>query len=123
MPYSIARDEKLDVTRIVFKGRLDLGELMGGMREARAVPGHSYRTLFVVSPDTEIALSSADIRMVAEALRREREADAPHGRSAVVAPGALAFGLARMLQAYWEESPSDLRVFHDEREALDWLVA
>jgi hypothetical protein len=106
MPCTIARDEDLDVTRIAFKGQVDQAGLLEGVRSARSLPGHSYRTLMVVSTDTDL----------------ERSDDAPRGRTAVVAPTDLAFGLARMTQVFMEEGPAEVRVFHSEEDALAWLA-
>jgi hypothetical protein len=122
MPCTIARDEDLDVTRIAFKGQVDQAGLLEGVRSARSLPGHSYRTLMVVSTDTDLQLSSSDLRQIARALRVERSDDAPRGRTAVVAPTDLAFGLARMTQVFMEEGPAEVRVFHSEEDALAWLA-
>lgn len=122
MPYDFTRDDKLDVTRLAFKGRVDLNHLLEGVRAARSLTNHSFRTLLVVSPETEPELSSRDLRLLARALREERPKNAPHGRTAIVAPSDLAFGLARMTQVFMEDNPSDVQVFHGEVEATEWLI-
>jgi hypothetical protein len=44
-------------------------------------------------------------------------------RTAVVLSRTLSFGIARMYQAFAEESPETIKIFHDTREALRWLDA
>jgi len=122
MSFEITRDESIDVTRITFAGHVDHDQLLEGVRAARELPSHSYRTLLVAGPDTKVDLSSHDLRSIARALRDERAADAPRGQTAIVAPTSLVFGLARMTQVFMEEGPAEVRVFQTHAEATAWLI-
>jgi hypothetical protein len=122
MTFKITLDESTHVTRIAFDDRLDRIHLLEGVRAARELPGHQYRTLMIVAPDAVLDLSSDDLRSIARALRGERPENAPRGLTALVAPTSLAFGLARMVQVFMEEGPAEVCVFQNEIDATQWLL-
>ena len=42
-------------------------------------------------------------------------------KTSVYSPNDIAFGLARVYEAWTSESPEEIRVFRNEKEALNWL--
>ena len=61
-----------------------------------------------------------DIRRIAGLLSRSLERIA-EGRAAVVVSQAVSFGMMRMLQAYVDGIPFEIRIFYDLAEARRWL--
>jgi hypothetical protein len=45
------------------------------------------------------------------------------GRTAVVAPDDVTYGLSRMGQVYLEDLPLEFQVFRNREDALSWLTA
>jgi len=69
-------------------------------------------------------ISSSFVRRLAKEVR-ELGAIRPGGKSAVVAPKDLIFGLARMFQIMTDEKgfPFTIKVFRSFDEAMQWLLA
>jgi hypothetical protein len=64
--------------------------------------------------------TSDDIQALAAAIGKRLNHD-DHHKVAIAAPQDLAYGLARMYEAYTGELPTELKVFRSKDEALDWL--
>ena len=68
------------------------------------------------------ALSAADVQMVAEhtAARAHSRTD---GKTALVAPKDIGFGLSRMFQVFADlaDHQSEVKVFRTREEALEWI--
>ena len=120
MTYQLERDESNAFSRLTLSGVVEVDGLLEAVRAMWASPQHDQRTLMIIAPGAEIALTGDDIRIAAGALSRER-ADVRPGRAAVVAPSDLVYGLARMIQVLMREVPTDLQVFRAEQDAMDWL--
>jgi len=69
--------------------------------------------------EAQFDLSSSDVREIAEfILARQREE--PPERMAFVAPRDVDFGMARMFEAFRDDSRTAFRVSRDYDEALSW---
>ncbi|REJ82784.1 MAG: hypothetical protein DWQ36_05825 [Acidobacteria bacterium] len=67
-------------------------------------------------------LRSEDLRRIAGHVRRSAALRA-NGRTAMIAPGDLAYGMGRVLEVLreLEELPLEFRVFRTATEAAEWL--
>ena len=70
------------------------------------------------------ALSAADIQMVAEHTAA-RAHSRTEGKTALVAPKDIGFGLSRMFQVFADlaDHEGDVKVFRTRDEAMEWLDA
>lgn len=75
-------------------------------------------------------MSHADVAHITPGILRrfikraaELGANRPGGRTAIIAPDDLQYGLARMSEAFaeMESAPYSLRAFRDQEEAFQWL--
>jgi hypothetical protein len=100
-------------------GVLSRADLSGHMNRLTRDPQFhpSFSQLLDFREVTEIAFSSEDVVELAEI-----RIFSPESKRAMVAPGALKYGLARMYESH-RESKGDLfiRVFTGYQEAVDWL--
>ncbi|MDX1483990.1 MAG: hypothetical protein R3229_05870 [Alphaproteobacteria bacterium] len=105
-----------------FDGRMDWRALWEGMLESTKDPG--YRTGFDVVSDmttADLDLGSEDAKRLAE--KTIGEPTMKYHRVAVVAPGLLQFGIARMFGMLSDDTDvfSAYRVFTDFSDARAWL--
>lgn len=70
--------------------------------------------------DATLELSYADMQQIVERLR-SGETRLAGQRWAVIASGAVQFGLARMFEALADELPMETQVFREEGAARAWL--
>lgn len=121
MIYKAERDDGREFTRLTISGSVNLESLLEALLALLGSPGFNYRTLLVYEQDTEFDLSEEDLRGVAAFATTARPANAPYGRTAVVAPRAVIFGLNRMYEVFGESIPAAFHVFRDIDEAIEWL--
>ncbi len=89
-----------------------LNMVRGGLRPEYALTDLSAVTSFAVSAD-EIARNAELNRGIANLV--------PSARVAIIAPSAVVYGMARMWQAYMDDTGWKSRVFRLREEALLWL--
>jgi hypothetical protein len=65
--------------------------------------------------------SAAALRQLVDIVRSKLSCLATQPRIAVVAPGDLSFGLARMFEAFSQTMSTEIMVFRTVDEALTWL--
>lgn len=121
LTHKIERIDALDLTRLTMSGFVNCEGLVLALRALPDSPRFNYRTLLVYELDTEVDLTAADLREIASVSRTERPGDAPYGRTAVVAPKDLLFGLTRMYEVFNDGTAADICVFRDIDEAVEWL--
>ncbi len=85
-----------------------------------AVADKSFDRFTDLTGLTAIRLEMEDIANIV-ALRRAFYQDRPPVKSAVLAVGSPAYGVARMFAALMEPSPIEVRVFRTAEEAAHWL--
>lgn len=82
----------------------------------------SLNELYDLSPVTYEDVSTEGLRKIA-GVNLDLNRDGPGVKVAMYAPTDVAFGLIRMYQVFVEGSSSEMRVFRDRDEALQWLGA
>ncbi len=122
MAYKTEYDAESNITRLSLSGRIDLDHLVEALMSMLEIPEFNWRVLLVYEQDADLVLTGEDMRKLNEIIAERRPADAPFGRTALVAPNDLIYGLTRMHQVYNEGIPSDPQVFRDVDEALEWLL-
>lgn len=121
MPIETKRDPQADLTIHVVTGPAEQGEMYAALEAG----GRENQTTLVLwdMADAEVGHVTPEILrpfiLRAAELGQARDG----GRTAVVAPGDLAYGLARMSEALSDlaNSPFLLRAFRTQEEALVWL--
>ena len=120
--HEIDEDRNLVIARVT--GSVDektlLEHLTRVKQDARLRPG--YRSWFDLSEADPGDFGGDFVRRAADVAARfdERTGKA---RVAILAPGDLLFGLARMYSLMVGPLQRDVRVFRSEAEARDWLCA
>jgi hypothetical protein len=116
-------DENAQLTIYTAKGNIS-GE------EVRAAIGDFYEhgpitrnVLWDVSQAILNDLSAEDVRQIAHVPRQSLELR-KDGKTAIVAPSDLAFGLSRMYQisSQPESLPFEVKIFRDSEAAHNWLA-
>lgn len=122
MPLSYRYDAGLDTVFVSITGKIADGELMEAGRRLAADPSvpPGRRELVDVTGFESHDVSAAAMREIAAAFGSYDQTP-ERVRVAFVAPSDWAFGLARMYQAYRDDSPVQLRVFRDLKSARAWL--
>ena len=110
--------EEMDgITTIRFTRKLTLEETLEMMDEM-VQQGTTNRRLWDVGK--HFNLSAEDIRKIAE---HGKKIWPDPARVAYVTDGDLTFGLVRMLEAFRAQDNYRTKVFRDEAEAREWLLA
>lgn len=79
----------------------------------------TYSQIIDLTQITEFALSNEDIRAFANF-----SVFSPESRRAIIAPGDLKFGMARMFATLRElQGEKGIGVFRELEQALDWVLA
>ena len=123
MSIEITRDQNQNLTSLVVTGQAS----EEAMHEALA-------EIYVDDPALLVFwdMSQADVTHVTPDILQKfvrkavcLGASKPGGRTAVVAPGDLQFGLGRMSEFFAdvESAPFDLRVFRSKQDAMAWLTS
>ena len=74
-----------------------------------------------IAADVEIHISSAELRAIVEENKRLAAIAVPAMPVAIAAPQDLAFGLARMWEAYAQETGWRINVVRSRAEADSWI--
>ena len=82
-------------------------------------PGWSGKSAVWDFREAHFAVSSSEIREVAQFISRYQPAPPP-ARVAWVTPRDVDFGLARIFEVFREDPRTDFRVFRDYDEAVSW---
>lgn len=121
MSYEVGRDDELDISRLTLSGHVNLEVFLEALLALRDSPRFNYRTLVEYETGAQLDMSEDDLRYLAGFSKSARPDDAPFGRTAIVAPRPLIFGLSRMYQIFAEDVPAASKVFTDMDEAVAWL--
>ena len=117
----VRAEKGADLTIFTSRGKLTAGELEAKIR-AFYESGPTALVLWDFSDADISALSTAEIQALAQltgSLSRQRT----RGRTALIAPEALTYGLGRMYQTNAEiaESTTQTMIFRTAEEAWAWL--
>jgi hypothetical protein len=117
MPFSYYVDETARVLHVDVSGPVDDAQLLDLVISLRREPAFigGYPILCNCSAVTSVMISAAMIESLARAGR------ARTNFVAVIAPSAIAFGLARMYQIFCDPEDARIRVFANSEEAMGWL--
>jgi hypothetical protein len=116
-------DQALGLITSVISGSLTNDDISSYLRDLWSDPvTATLNTLCIIQPGTILQVTRAGLQG-AGVLNDSRNIDRRVHRVAIVAPDDVAYGLARMYEAYQADSPSQTRVFRAEAEALAWLLS
>jgi hypothetical protein len=120
MPLEIHHET--DLVRVVLKGTLTEADLVALAKEAEETErnaGVSPNRLTDGTAVSEITITFH--QMQAFALRRRTATVKNKMRSAIVAPGPLRYGFARMFQTLNDNPKIEISIFGDTAAAVRWL--
>lgn len=121
MPIDCRIDEEDGIVYTTLTGEVDEDEIVKALSGIITSP--SYRPGLDGLVDLRghnATQSSAAVRRIAELMTRHH-AEIGHSRAALVVSDELGFGLARMYQAFAQDSSIETRIFYELAEANDWL--
>lgn len=121
MKYQIAPEYRAIV--VVGIGHVAVEEEMLFYKNLLAEPAfnNDYSFLIDYTRKEDELISADDIWQLAKFSNQQKTTFSTRGKVAVITPRDLAFGLARMHQAYAKEEDPEYRLFRDEEGALKWL--
>ncbi len=123
MPVETLRNQDQDLTTLVVTGAVSEAE----MYEALEGFYRQKPTVFLLWDMSQADLAHVTPDMLQRFIRRGAQLGAARrgGRTAVIAPGELQYGLSRMSEMFFEleDTPFSFRVFRSRHEALLWLNA
>ncbi len=122
MPFKSKIDVQANLITHFADGPLVLEELLSTFDSVHSDPlfRPAMNVLWDFTSASITGGSTDEIQALAAAIGRRLD----HGgfyKVAIAAPQDLAFGLARMYEAYAGQLPIELNVFRSRGEALDWL--
>jgi hypothetical protein len=120
VPIVIRRNGSL--LEVIFSGKITTTDLLQGAREMAEIEAREPVTparLNDLSEVTEFEVNFASVQQFADA--REKSPLKNATRSAIIAPGTLQFGFARMYQTIQANPQLDVQVFRSRGDALAWL--
>jgi hypothetical protein len=117
MPVDYAIDPKLGVVFRWWRGLVTPLEIVNNAERLRSDPlfDEHFSDLVDMSSLDGTSASSSSLNGIA----RKADPFSPSSLHAVVAPGKVAFGIARMYQTAWEGA--HCAIFRDRKEACAWL--
>lgn len=119
MPITTTKDEMEHLTTHVVTGRVSEEEMY------RALEGDGEFTPLILWDMSGADVAHVTPEMLRNFVKRAAELGSQRrgGRTAVIAPEDLQFGLARMSEAFaaMEFAPYRFRAFRVRQEAFDWL--
>jgi hypothetical protein len=122
MPIEAKVDERRGFVEIVFAGEVTESELAAALESFYA---ESWSTFPLGLLDLcAVAATDVSAGLIREAVGRAEKHVDPRlasGKFAIVAPLDFLFGMARMYEILRSDSPVEVRVFRERREALLWL--
>ncbi len=130
MPITTEMRESHDLIVFTLQGTVTARELLETIRSYWELENPARLVLWRGEAGATIGRLTADeARKVASVVSdyKDRVVRREKGRSAIVAPADVDYGLARMIEAFQKSGepdlPYQLRVFRDEKLAMAWLLA
>ncbi|MCB1692433.1 MAG: hypothetical protein KDI19_06675 [Pseudomonadales bacterium] len=122
MPIDTTRNECLSLATHTVHGRIVRDEMYGVLEDSFVQ--HSTRLMLWDLSDAQATHIKPEMLQRFVARSSKLGADRTEGKTAIVAPNDLTFGLARMSGTYteMEEAPYEMRVFRKFDDALAWLL-
>ena len=121
MPIRFLIDPGRHQIRVALSGVVTREDLRAYFENVRSNPRAELDELIDLTEADPSAITSDQIAAIAHAAR-EIEPGTRAARVAIVAPGDVAFGLARMYEAQQDRLSNTIRVFRDLAEAEEWLA-
>ncbi|MCC5835919.1 MAG: hypothetical protein JJU20_14425 [Opitutales bacterium] len=120
MPCVVLVEES--VIHIRLSGFLSLEDLMSVSKQLRALEDASPISIHRLTDMTDVAGSSLSFETMEDFVATRRHVALKNSiRSAIVAPGLLAYGLARMFQSLNNNPQIEVKLFKVLDEALFWI--
>lgn len=124
MPIRFEIDPSRRFFTLSLEGAVTDTDMMTGYRAF--VEGAEWRTgmneLIDLGGAEMDSVTGHGLRRLAEYTERHMSRHGARPRTAIYAPRDLPFGIARMYEAFSDESPEDVQVFRDFEEAKAWLL-
>ena len=122
MPIKKQHDPTINLTTVICTGEISFDEIMYTMiRYYQGIDGPPTKmVLWDLSRASAENISANELEEIAQ-LRLDNDKQMTSGKTAVVAPSDINFGLSRMFLSKTVEARRYLRVFRTLDEAEEWL--
>jgi hypothetical protein len=121
MPVEYARDPSLDLTIATIKGSPTLDEILSAVKSFYGAQP-TKKVVWNWTGSNPSRLTTLDLEQLASFPARYSDLR-KGGKTAMVAPDDLSFGISRMFQTFGDMNglPFEVRVFHSLGDAFVWL--
>jgi len=124
MPLTFQTDKSKDLTIFTPSGKITFAEAMNVLESFYRNPTKNVLMDFSSRSDIPLLLTGEEIAELFRHLATKRQ-NRPDGKTAIVAPDDLRFGMSRMAEAFaeMEKLPWKWEAFRSMDEAINWLAS
>ena len=123
MPIETTRDQGQNITKHVVKGSVSEEEMYSALEDFYA----HEPTLYLLWDMSQAELEHVTPDILKKFCKRAVELGKrrQNGRTAVITPGDLQYGLGRMSEVFFglDSAPFNFKAFRSQKDALTWLMA
>lgn len=114
-------DDKTGIVYTTIRGRVSTREVIETLAQTIASPNFRPGLNGLADMrESHYDLVSNDVRQIAALMAEQNQAIGP-SKTAIVVSSKLAYGMARMYQAFAQDSSIETQIFDDIDEAKHWL--
>jgi len=124
MPLKFQTDKSKDLTIFTPSGKITFAEAMDALESFYRNPTKNVLMDFSSRSNIPLLLTGEEMAQLFRQLATKRE-NRPDGKTAIVAPDDLRFGMSRMAEAFaeMEKLPWKWEAFRSMDEAIHWLAS
>lgn len=124
MPIALQTDQSKNLTILTPSGEITFAEAMKALQSFYQNPTKNLLLDFSRRDKIPLVLTGEEIAKLFKHLATKKE-NRPTGKTAIVAPDDLRFGMSRMAESFSEieELPWEMKAFRSIDEAINWLNA
>lgn len=122
MPISIRTEQESAIAIATCSGVLRLDDALQGAAALWETPGWTGSLAAWDFRAAEFDVSSSDVRRIAQFIL-DNQPTPPPSKMAFITSREVDFGMARMFEAYRDDSGTAFQIFRDYDEAIGWLTS
>jgi len=125
MPYSIEYIEEEDGVIVMWEGVVRGPEIIRSYEDRFSPVERLIKTRYIITDYTSVSdfdMSKDDVQTIAH-ISNSASAHNKHLYGVAIMPGDVGFGVARMFQAYTDDTGWRTKVTRTREEAEEWLLA
>jgi hypothetical protein len=121
VPITFSIDKESGIVHTTIEGHTSTDEIVAGLRNLMDHPDFRPGLKGIADlRNSQLDTFSADVREIANLIIEYQDKIGP-SRTAVLVSKDVTFGMARVFQAFSEQSSIETAIFRNKEEALQWL--